>query len=153
VVRAVVYVLLIISLGCHWRAAGSEASGSLPFSHSRKYRVSLASTATDLLILAQADVDSVAVPDSETDPTTATPTTKRKLDRRTKIELMFILVMLVAVGLGLLAFTWFTARLTRRYMKPSERLPARRPDPVFTDDWATKPLTEQERARLDNPEW
>lgn len=66
---------------------------------------------------------------------------------------MFILVMLVAVGLGLIAFTWLTARLTRRYMKPSEMLPARRPDPVFTDDWASKPLTEQERAKLDGSEW
>jgi hypothetical protein len=107
--------------------------------------------AAEHLVLAQADVDAEPVSDPVSD--SATPTTKRKLDRRTKIELMFILVMLVAVGLGLIAFTWLTARLTRRYMKPAEKLPARRPDPVFTDDWAAKPLTEQERAKLDSSEW
>jgi hypothetical protein len=94
-----------------------------------------------------------AADDSELATNATTPPAKPKLDRHTKIELLFILVMLVAVGLGLIAFTWLTARLTRRYMKPSEKLPARRPDPVFTDDWASKPLTEQERAKLDGSEW
>jgi hypothetical protein len=59
----------------------------------------------------------------------------------------------VAVGLGLIAFTWLTARLMRRYMRPLEKMPQRPLDPVFTDDWAGKPLTPQERAKLDSEDW
>lgn len=84
---------------------------------------------------------------------TASPAQKGKLDRQTRIELMLVLVMLVAVGLCLIAFTWYAARMTRRYMKPAEKLPARRLDPVFTDDWAAKPLTADERAKLDSSDW
>ena len=146
-------MLLIVLLGCHWRAASAEAEEALLFDDRHKCVTSLGSLTTGLLLLAQADADSMPAADSGTDPSTATPTTKRKLDRHTKIELMFILVMLVAVGLGLLAFTWLTARLTRRYMKPSEKRPARPLDPIFTDEWANKPLTEQERAKLDSEDW
>jgi hypothetical protein len=96
-----------------------------------------------------AQVDTEAPPDT----TSTDPVKKPKLDRHTKIELMFILVMLVAVGLGSIAFTWLMARLTRRYMKSSEKKPARPLDPVFTDDWAAKPLTEQERGKLESGEW
>jgi hypothetical protein len=103
------------------------------------------------LILAQAELD--APPGSSSDDVSVPPAKNPKLDRHTRIELLFVLVMLVAVGLGLIAFTWLTARLTRRYMKPGEKLPARRPDAVFTDDWAAKPLTDQERAKLDSDQW
>jgi hypothetical protein len=103
----------------------------------------------ELTLLAQADEPEESTPTAPS----AAPKTKRKLDRQTKIELMFILVMLIAVGLGLLAFTYLAARLTRRYMKPLEKLPPRPVDSVFTDDWATKPLTPQEREKLDSEEW
>jgi hypothetical protein len=87
-------------------------------------------------------------------PPALMPTTgKKKLDRKTKIELMFVLISILAVGLVLIAFTWLTARLTRRYMRPLEKMPQRSLDPVFTDDWASKPLTPQERERLDSEEW
>jgi hypothetical protein len=105
------------------------------------------------VVLAQAEADTETVLDSDGVPDGTSPTAKRKLDRHTKIELMFILVILVAVGLGLIVFTWLTARMTRRYMKPSEKRAARPVDPVFTDDWASKPLTEQERVKLDSGEW
>jgi len=133
VVRAVLWTLLVLPVACLVYHGPARAD------------------AADDILLAQADADAEPVSDPASDGTA--PTTKRKLDRRTKIELMFVLVMLVAVGLGLIAFTWLTARLTRRYMKPAEKLPARRPDPIFTDDWAAKPLTEQERAKLDSSEW
>jgi len=81
------------------------------------------------------------------------PSAKKKLDRRTRIELMFVLVGLVGVGLAMIAFTWLAARMTRRYMKSSEKKPKRSLDPVFTDDWAAKPLTPEERARLDSDDW
>ena len=129
-VRAVLWTLLLIPVGslvCHGLARAEMDAR---------------------FVLAQADADS-----NVADSSTATPITKRKLDRHTRIELMFILVMLAAVGLGLIAFTWLTARLTRRYMKPGEKRPARPLDPVFTDDWASKPLTDQERAKLDSGEW
>lgn len=83
----------------------------------------------------------------------ASPAKKGKLDRQTRTELMLVLVILVAVGLCLIAFTWYAAQMTRRYMKSAEKLPARRLDPVFTDDWAAKPLTADERAKLDGSEW
>ena len=66
---------------------------------------------------------------------------------------MTILVMLVAVGLGSIACIWLMGRLTRRYMKSNEKPPARPVDSAFTDDWAAKPLSEQERAKLDSGEW
>jgi len=106
--------------------------------------------------------DSQAIPaeaeshdaESKPQPLSTSPTTgKKKLDRKTKAELMFVLVSLLAVGLGLIAFTWLTARLTRRYMRPLEKMPQRQLDPVFTDDWASKPLTPQEREKLDSEEW
>jgi hypothetical protein len=102
---------------------------------------------SDFLFLALSDTESPG------EPVPVLPAKKPKLDRHTKIELLFVLVMLVAVGLGLIAFTWLTARLTRRYMKPSEILPSRRLDPVFTDDWAAKPLTDVERKKLDQDDW
>lgn len=107
------------------------------------------------LILAQTVEDTSVDPDSSdaSNSTSSPPVTKPKLDRRTRIELLSVLVMLVAVGLVLMAFTWLAARLTRRYMKPSEKLAARRPDPIFTDDWAAKPLTPQERLKLDSADW
>jgi hypothetical protein len=103
------------------------------------------------IVLAQVTLEA---PTGTTDDAGSAAPKKPKLDRRTKIELMFVLVSLVAVGLGLIAFTWLTARLTRRYMKQNERkTPTRKLDPVFTDDWAAKPLTPEERSKLDSPEW
>lgn len=78
---------------------------------------------------------------------------KGKLDRRTRIELMFILVSLVALGLGMMAFTWLGARIARRHMQRPGKPPPRPVDPVFTDDWAAKPLTAEERARLESDQW
>jgi hypothetical protein len=127
VVRAVLWTLLVGSLMCHGLTRAEEEQPSL---------------------LAQSNAGSEPISGFAGAP----PISNRKLDRRTRIELMFVLVMLVAVGLGLIAFIWVTARMTRRYMKPTEKRPARPVDPVFTDDWAAKPLTEQERARLDG-EW
>lgn len=60
---------------------------------------------------------------------------------------------LVILGLGLIAFTWLGARMTRRYMKSSEKKPKLRLDPVFTDDWAAKPLSPEERERLASDRW
>jgi len=139
--------LLLVFLGCHGRIARAEAVTSWASNQGRKCDTNLRWPAAELVLLGQAELEPEPASDSHT------PATKPKLDRHTKIELMFVLVMLVAVGLGLIAFTWLTARLTRRYMKPAEKFPARRPDPVFTDDWAAKPLTDQERGKLDSGEW
>jgi hypothetical protein len=83
----------------------------------------------------------------------ARPLARRKLDGRTRARAMAALGGLVILGLGLIAFTWLGARMTRRYMKSGEKKPKPRIDPVFTDDWAAKPLSPEERERLAGDKW
>ena len=146
-VRGVLWILLLASLGCHGRVARAEAVTGWAPNQGCKGDTNLRWPSAELVLLGQAELEPEPASGSHS------PAKQPKLDRHTKIELMFILIMLVAVGLGLIAFTWLTARLTRRYMKPAEKFPARRPDPVFTDDWAAKPLSDQERGKLDSSEW
>ena len=81
------------------------------------------------------------------------PPAKRKLDGATRTKAMAALASLVILGVGLIAFIWLGARMTRRYMKSGAKPPKPPLDPVFTDDWANKPLTPEERKRLASDEW
>lgn len=72
---------------------------------------------------------------------------------RARVRALAALAGLVLLGFSLVAATWIGGRMTRRYMKSGDRAPVRPVDPVFTDDWASKPLTPEERARLDSSEW
>lgn len=78
---------------------------------------------------------------------------KRKLDGATRTKAMAALASLVILGAGLIAFAWLGARMTRRYMKSGAKAPKPPLDPVFTDEWANKPLTPEERERLAGDQW
>ncbi len=60
---------------------------------------------------------------------------------------------LIILGAALIAATWMGGRMTRRYMKSSEKPIVHPIDSAFTDDWASKPLTPEERNRLESSEW
>jgi hypothetical protein len=76
---------------------------------------------------------------------------KKKLDARSRRTLFAALLAITLLGLLLIVLVIMSARMTRRHLRTP--LPARPIDPVFTDDWASKPLTPAERERLDAPEW
>jgi hypothetical protein len=86
-------------------------------------------------------------------PMENSPAAKKKLDGQTRKRATAALGGLVILGLGLIAFAWLSARMTRRYMKSGERGKTTPVDSAFTDDWAHKPLTPEERERLAREEW
>jgi hypothetical protein len=108
---------------------------------------SLAQLAATSLVYAQEAAEVVS------DAEVVQPPAKRKLDGATRTKAMAALASLVILGVGLIAFIWLGARMTRRYMKSGAKPPKPPLDPIFTDDWANKPLTPEERERLASDEW
>lgn len=91
--------------------------------------------------------------ESTSAPPQQRPIAPKKLDGRTRARAMAALAGLVILGLGMLSFAWLGARMTRRYMKGGEKKQKRPVDPIFTDDWASKPLSSEERLKLDADQW
>ena len=64
-----------------------------------------------------------------------------RLEPKDRVRVFVALMTVVILGLVLIAFVWWGARITRRYMN-SATLARRqkRATTVREDDWATKPL-------------
>ena len=73
-----------------------------------------------------------------------------RMDPKTRIGVILTLIALVCVGLLLMGFAFIGGRMTRRYInrKSTKNEPPPHQAPR-EDDWATKPLTEDERDPQD----
>ncbi len=65
-----------------------------------------------------------------------------RLEPADRVRVLAALAALVILGFALVAFAWWAARLTRRYMNRPPRYGSSNPPQV--DDWASKPLFPKE---------
>lgn len=64
-----------------------------------------------------------------------------RLEPKDRVKVLLALTAVIALGLGLIAFAWWGARVTRRYMNSATLARSqKRTTTVREDDWATKPL-------------
>jgi hypothetical protein len=64
-----------------------------------------------------------------------------RLEPKDRVRVFAALMTVVILGLALILFVWWGARVTRRYMNSATQARRRRQTTtVREDDWATKPL-------------
>jgi len=64
-----------------------------------------------------------------------------RLEPKDRVKVLAALAAIIVLGLGLILFAWWGARVTRRYMNSATSASRRkRTTTVREDDWATKPL-------------